>query len=650
MNNDVELIPVKGVLPSVQVQSDNVIYVPQAHKNKAGIVKEGDGVLIENGVVSLNRQTVEDMIDANKWVSYGFQQNLTEDEKGMARHNIGAGDNYFTGSYYDLTQKPHLNTNNTTGLDYGDEELNDTINLHKISKTGSFNDLKHVPQETLDFAESERQKSKNLLEVNNGLDTTNFGLHVQINNNIITVDGAIASDATAINVATFNPKIYAGKTYTFSFKDYSNLSNFDITVTGTRNDGTQRFNMLNLTSSITSTTITADVDYELKIEVYAGATSAISGTFKLQLEEGSVATDYQPYNGQITHNGDAPVVFAELERQKSKNLLYIKNTQNTTTITSYPDHIILNGTPNANTEYPYTSSTLPNDVKFEVGKTYTLSRQLIGGNGGLNFKVGLVLQDTNGQSLQEVIIPSGQESFTFVCNSNNIKKYSGYIIFDGGVTFTNAYYGLQIEEGSVATEYQPYNGQITHNGDASVTFAESERQKSETDGAIVHDKQLIEKSMTLIDKIYVPDESYSQLRFDNLSGNYNYKLIVIGSVPTASDGSIKINDTDLKSITLRTNSYEGTVDNIFGDTALIRVDYNFMVDADISVTNTYVGTPIAMEINNVSSTSDTKIYGRKTSSTMPLTNVGINSITIDIGTSKFYRGTQAFLYKLGDTK
>ena len=166
MNNDVELIPVKGVLPSVQVQSDNVIYVPQAHKNKAGIVKEGDGVLIENGVVSLNKQTVEDMIDANKWVSYGFQQNLTEDEKGMARHNIGAGDNYFTGSYYDLTQKPHLNTNNTAGLDYGDEELNDTINLHKISKTGSFNDLKHVPQETLAFAESERQKSKNLFDLN----------------------------------------------------------------------------------------------------------------------------------------------------------------------------------------------------------------------------------------------------------------------------------------------------------------------------------------------------------------------------------------------------------------------------------------------------------------------------------------------------
>ena len=43
------------------------------------------------------------------------------------------------------------------------------------------------------------------------------------------------------------------------------------------------------------------------------------------LIEGSIATDYQPYNGQITHNGDAPVVFAELERQKSKNLIEVNN-------------------------------------------------------------------------------------------------------------------------------------------------------------------------------------------------------------------------------------------------------------------------------------------------------------------------------------
>ena len=183
------------------------------------------------------------------------------------------------------------NTNSQEMLSLGDRFKVETNELGLSSET----------ELTLDFAESERQKSKNLLEVNNGLNATNLGLHVQINNDVITVDGTL-THAAAINVTTFNPKIYAGKTYTLSFKDYSNLSNFEITTTGTRNDGTQRYNMLNLTSLITSTTITADVDYELKIEVYSTTTDGtISGTFKLQLEEGSVATDYQPYNGAIVH-------------------------------------------------------------------------------------------------------------------------------------------------------------------------------------------------------------------------------------------------------------------------------------------------------------------------------------------------------------
>lgn len=292
MNNDVELIPVKGVLPSVQVQSDNVIYVPQAHKNKAGIVKEGDGVLIENGVVSLNKQTVEDMIDANKWVSYGFEQNLTEDEKGMARHNIGAGDNYFTGSYYDLTQKPHLNTNNTTGLDYGDEELNDTINLHKISKTGSFNDLKHVPQETLGFAESERQKSKNLFQ------------YETVSGNNVTQR---FFDALPAGTYALSAIVSSATPDTQCLVEIYYKSNW---ITQVR-----------LTKSSTRTAATAVINSQFdELRFYGGnGNYAYDFTFsQIQLEQGSTATDYQPYNGPITHNGDPAVTFAESERQKSE--------------------------------------------------------------------------------------------------------------------------------------------------------------------------------------------------------------------------------------------------------------------------------------------------------------------------------------------
>ena len=304
MNNDVELIPVKGVLPSVQVQSDNVIYVPQAHKNKAGIVKEGDGVLIENGVVSLNKQTVEDMIDANKWVSYGFKQNLTEDEKGMARHNIGAGDNYFTGSYYDLTQKPHLNTNNTTGLDYGDEELNDTINLHKISKTGSFNDLKHVPQETLAFAESERQKSKNLFKSNFWNKSSNVFEKNGITFTYNPDDYSITMNGTATTRALcyLNPDAlsYIGVgTYTFS--GFNQVTPLETAYVQAYNKALNKYPALLYSNYSKRTVSFTDVKFtDLYISVNAGA-SCNNLVLKFQIEEGSVATEYQPYNGAIVH-------------------------------------------------------------------------------------------------------------------------------------------------------------------------------------------------------------------------------------------------------------------------------------------------------------------------------------------------------------
>ena len=302
MNNDVELIPVKGVLPSVQVQSDNVIYVPQAHKNKAGIVKEGDGVLIENGVVSLNRQTVEDMIDANKWVSYGFQQNLTEDEKGMARHNIGAGDNYFTGSYYDLTQKPHLNTNNTTGLDYGDEELNDTINLHKISKTGSFNDLKHVPQETIDFAESERQKSKNLLDINKVKFKAGSEAFSTLSNGTITINAGnvFCYMSNLTDLCNLKPNIPYTLSYVTSngrnyiYQYYDNNTGFNWSVGETKIFTQEEINKI------------SD-----NLLLFYGSDTEVVTYSNIQIEEGSVATDYQPYNGAIVHEKEIEITIGD---------------------------------------------------------------------------------------------------------------------------------------------------------------------------------------------------------------------------------------------------------------------------------------------------------------------------------------------------
>lgn len=156
---------------------------------------------------------------------------------------------------------------------------------------------------TLDFAESERQKSKNLFDVKNGLDITQKGLKVSISNNITTVSGTVTGN-TAVGIYNSVTKLYKDKTYTISFQDYSNLSNFKIAVTGTRPDGTKKYDMLNIDSSKVVNTITCDDDYSLAVEVYCLANATPTGSFKLQIEEGKVATDYQPYNGAIVHEKD----------------------------------------------------------------------------------------------------------------------------------------------------------------------------------------------------------------------------------------------------------------------------------------------------------------------------------------------------------
>lgn len=270
MNNDVELIPVKGVLPTVQAQSDNVIYVPQAHKNKAGIVKEGEGINIENGVVSLDTQTVEDMIDANKWVSYGFEQNLTEDEKGMARHNIGAGDNDFTGSWFDLANRP---------------------------------------QETVDFAELERQKSKNLVNIISSLYDTTAGITTIVSNNKITINGTTTSGFSRELIIT-PIKCKANKTYSFSVNVikgvYATAGTFTLRLGQPGGLSQGKVTMYGHTiSSYVTYTPTEDIVLDRLYIVYNASNLAFSNfNCNLQFEENSVATSYQPYNGAIVHEKD----------------------------------------------------------------------------------------------------------------------------------------------------------------------------------------------------------------------------------------------------------------------------------------------------------------------------------------------------------
>ena len=231
----------------------------------------------------------------------------------------------------------------------------------------------------------------------------------------------------------------------------------------------------------------------------------------IQIEENSVATSFQKFNGAITHNGDAPVVFAESERQKSKNLLNLTRPAITSNVKAYNDHIIINGTVEGYV-YPYFSSNLPQGVQLKQGNTYTFSRTLLRGTGNNSFKIDVSLRNINDTEIQIVTIPDGEDSVTFTIGSNDIAMYACSLLFTSSATFTDAYYGLQIEEGSVATDYQPYNGAIVHEKEiADVEHIETIYDMSSSDGNINwgYTSGIIFKTQTISDKNFT---KYKRLR------------------------------------------------------------------------------------------------------------------------------------------
>jgi hypothetical protein len=247
------------------------------------------------------------MIDANKWVSYGFEQNLTEDEKGMARHNIGAGDNDFTGSWLDLANRP---------------------------------------QETVDFAETERQKSKNLFKINSnaGSRITKNGVTMTVNDDYtITLNGTATATSWfdlfrsidySADWGIYNPiKITEGGSCTFLFETISGGASisgdgyvFSATIRKSSGSGIVGdqfmevyYNSLKTENYATKTGIT-----ELNngnIAIRSGATFD-NLTIGIMVCEG-VDTKYQPYSGETVHAGSEGIRFSEIESRRSKNLFNI---------------------------------------------------------------------------------------------------------------------------------------------------------------------------------------------------------------------------------------------------------------------------------------------------------------------------------------
>ena len=174
---------------------------------------------------------------------------------------------------------------------------------------------------SLEFAETEREKSKNLLGL---MDSTVVidGVTFVIENGKIIANGSNIKNSVTYNIPLITKPVFsANKTYCLSIHDMERTSAFTIKLkrsSGTYDNFTTVYN--NVPEA--SFTVTEDIAlYELELSATAPASKVVYFEFKLQLEEGAESTNYQPYNGPIVHQKDMQDALANASGPKK----YIHN-------------------------------------------------------------------------------------------------------------------------------------------------------------------------------------------------------------------------------------------------------------------------------------------------------------------------------------
>ena len=225
----------------------------------------------------------------------------------------------------------------------------------------------------------------------------------------------------------------------------------------------------NATKSISNQTSTFSLSgipsTTTKIQIYFyGDTSAIGKVTtydNIQLELGSTATAYEPYQGQ------------EFEVNLGKNLLpFMSNTGAATrsgvdiTVDSSYSEITLNGTCSGNTwvNLAALSGTFLQGIPaaqanawlpLDSTKTYTLSAKVLAGTSTGSYTINAQVIASDGSGGANVFItPNSGTTSVNISGRNGIYRY--WIYMPSGATFTNYKLGLQLEKGSQATSYSEY--------------------------------------------------------------------------------------------------------------------------------------------------------------------------------------------------
>lgn len=221
---------------------------------------------------------------------------------------------------------------------------------------------------------------------------------------------------------------------------------------------------------IISSTFTFTISSAQKGQFMHGYTYTLSNTmgvkagdielFETQLEKGSTATTYEPYVSQTY-----PV---SLSSRNILSLPNISNTMNGVTVTTYSDgRIIINGT--ATGVVNIINFIIPNPIYYSENEQYTFSIKYISGSAtnlnstnGITIKKGTVGQTDYGDiaSLQIQNDYSSNKNVSITTSDNNSMTRVQFIGLYTEQTYNNLTYKLQIEKGTTATEFTPYQDPI----------------------------------------------------------------------------------------------------------------------------------------------------------------------------------------------
>ena len=185
------------------------------------------------------------------------------------------------------------------------------INVDSALSSTSTNPVQNkVLYNPVEFAESERQKSKNLFNAEVVPITSSYVTYDKDTNTFTyTINDTIESADTSFTILKYG-KLKPG-TYTMSFNTTSTIGNNAPVIVAKLNeyDG---FNSTIVSKNIIdgyvylTFTLTEETNIGLAWYYKAGwiagdAPPGVKTLTNLQLEEGSIATDYQSYNGKIVH-------------------------------------------------------------------------------------------------------------------------------------------------------------------------------------------------------------------------------------------------------------------------------------------------------------------------------------------------------------